>query len=621
MSRDSRIFYALLLFALLVFGANIWGYDLWAPDEPRYAEVAREMVESGDYLVPRVNGETYFEKPPLLFWLMSLSSIPFDGVNEVATRIPSVLCAVYVVAITYALALRLFGRQVALWTVLILISCFRFWYQARRGQIDMVLTAGMLTTLYAFWRWDEERNKKWLLLAYAGVAAGLLAKGPPALIFPGLFLIVYYWGNKAGRASTRWGWGFLGAIGVVLIWYIPARLAGAESATEAVEAVESGIGANLFRNTIGRALMGVSKAQPPWYYLKTLPIDMVPWTFICPPILYWVWKNRKDSQSMRFLWAWVAPALVFFSIIIGKRELYLMPLIPVIGILFAVAITRLRENENFTWMLRGAILWSILLIFMAALPLALPYAPITLRSNLHAYLFAAVAGFAGLGGLVYLKAVGGRGVPTLLATQMVVVLTVAVFTIFPEIDQFKSAREVCRPIRQLADAGTEIKIYSAGFSREEYIYYSRHFHEPVFTGLVGEINPDNLMEQAILQKKAQRLIQRAVVEVPLKSLAQPSADEQAALLSAIDRAIAESDDIDGVRHFEVELRIMVNEFFENLAKPTPVFCFVQEQDWRWLLALLEGEQPTTIIAEEGVGSRHVILLGNEAATRALKLPN
>ncbi|MCF6286049.1 MAG: glycosyltransferase family 39 protein, partial [Candidatus Hydrogenedentes bacterium] len=405
MSRDSRVFYALLLLALVVFGANIGGYDLWPPDEPRFTEVAREMVESGDYLVPRVNGEVYQEKPPLLFWLIALSSTPFGDVNEWAARIPSVLCAVYVVALTFALASRLFTTQVALWSALILMSCFQFWWQARRGQIDMVLTAGMMTTLYAFWRWDDERHKKWRFLAYAGIAAGLLAKGPPALVFPGLFLVAYYWGNREGRAATRWVWGFAAAIVVALLWFVPARLLGADSAAQAVE---SGMGANLFRNTIGRALMGVSKAQPPWYYLKTLPVGLLPWTFICPPVLYWAWKNRKDSQAMRFLWAWIGPALIFFSVVIGKRELYLLPLFPVFAILFGAALVHLREKENFTWLRRGGIVWSILLILMGFSPLVLSHIPYVLESNTHLDIVAAVAFFAGNLGLLHIRKSGSR---------------------------------------------------------------------------------------------------------------------------------------------------------------------------------------------------------------------
>lgn len=610
MTRDSRTFYALLLFALLLFSLNIGGYDLWPPDEPRYAEVAREMVVSGDYLVPRVNGETYFEKPPLLFWLMALCSAPFGDVNEYAARIPSILCAVYVVGITYALAARLFTRQVALWSALVLITCFRFWYQARRGQIDMLLTAEMMTVLYAFWRWDIERRVKWLWVAYAGIALGLLSKGPPALVFPGLFLIFFYWKNREGRKATRWVWGFLGAIAVVGLWYIPARMLGAESATEAVE---SGIGANLFRNTIGRALLGVSKAQPPWYYLTTLPVGLLPWTFVCPPVLYWAWKNRRDSLAMRFIWAWVGPALVFFSIIIGKRELYLLPLLPVIAIFFGAGLVHLRQTRNFTWMTRGAAVWSELLLLFAALPLVVDKIPYTLPSLVPVYAFVAVAVLAGVGGLVFIWKRGGYGVPALIAVQAALIFGMSVFTVFPVIDHFKSARTICAPIRTLVDEGKDVKVYSMAFSREEYVYYARQFHEPVFTGLVGDIAPENLLEQARLQKKAQRLIQKAVRDVPLASLVHPSPAEKQALVGAIDAAVEKSDAIEEILHFEDDLRLEVNRFFQGLATPEPAFCFVQEEDWRWLIAFVEGEHPLTLVSEEVVGSRHVLLLANDAA--------
>jgi 4-amino-4-deoxy-L-arabinose transferase-like glycosyltransferase len=410
----------------------------------------------------------------------------------------------------------------------------------------------------------------------------------------------------------------LGAIAVVALWYVPARMAGADNAAEAME---TGIGANLFRNTIGRALLGVSKAQPPWYYLKTLPVDMLPWTFLCPPLLLWIWRNRYASLGMRATWCWVVPAIVLFSIIIGKRELYLMPVIPGIAILFAAALVGLLETGKTIWIRRGVILWSGLLVLFILAPLAVPYVPYSLPSVVPVYVFAGIAGATGAVGLLVALRGHIAHLPVVVATQAVVLFAATALVVFPVINHFKSAREICAPVRALAATGQPMTVYSAGFSREEYVYYAEHFHEPVFTGLLGDIAPEELWEQAVLQKKAQRLIQKAVRDVPLSSLQSPSMEERQALLRAIDEKVAEDEAMEAIVHFEEVLRIAVNEFFGAFDSDRPVFCFVQEEDWRWLLAFLDGEQPARILAEQGVGSRHVLLLANDVAVSALSPPS
>lgn len=609
MIQEKWMLPALLLLAALVFGVNAGGYDLWPPDEPRYAEVAREMGETG-YLVPRINGEVYTEKPPLLFWSMAAFNALFGEANAWTARLPSILAGVYTVAMLFLLGRRMFNAQVAFWAAIVLITCFRFWYMARRGQIDVLLTATLITALYAFWRWDDERKTAWLALAYTAIGAGMLAKGPPALVFPLLFLFTFYWKNPQARKQTHWVIGALLATAMVLLWYIPARIYGAETA---VDAVQSGIGENLFRNTIGRFLLGVSKAQPPWYYLETLPVDLLPWTFIAPPVLYWGWKQRKSSRAMWAIFSWLVPALIFFSISIGKRELYLLPLLPVFALLFGAGIDHLRNAGNLKWMQRGGLAWSVVIGLLALAPAALALSPITPQESWRVYLLAAAAGFAGLGGLAWVRARGGRWVPPVMALQTLLVYTTALYTAFPEIDHFKSARPICAPVRALAEAGIDFDLYSVGFSREEYVYYARHFHEPVLTGLIGEITPDNILEQAKLQREARKTIARAVDEVPVADLGNISPEERQALLDAIETAVAEHEEADAIRAFEADLQQAIADFFTQLNTPTPAFAFIQEEDWRWLVPLHTGEIPVAIIVDRPVGSRHVLLLANAAA--------
>ena len=129
----------LLVLGLVLFLPGIGGRDLWNPDEPRYAEVTREMRQSGDFFVPHLNGKIYSEKPPLLFWSIAAASLATGEVGPVAARLPSLAAAIVTLFLLFGMAQRLFDRRVAWWSVAILATSGRILWQARVGQIDMLL--------------------------------------------------------------------------------------------------------------------------------------------------------------------------------------------------------------------------------------------------------------------------------------------------------------------------------------------------------------------------------------------------------------------------------------------------------------------------------------------------
>jgi len=122
---------AVLVAAFVVLTANLGGYDLWPPDEPRFGQVAREMMQSGNPFALTINGEPYKEKPPFLFWLITLISFPYGDVTESTARVPSALAALLAVFFTYRLALRLYGVRAAVCAGFVLITTALFWWEAR----------------------------------------------------------------------------------------------------------------------------------------------------------------------------------------------------------------------------------------------------------------------------------------------------------------------------------------------------------------------------------------------------------------------------------------------------------------------------------------------------------
>ena len=140
-------------FFLFFFNLNQW--DLWSPDEPRYAQVAREMVNGGDWVLMHLNGEMYTDKPPLFFWLIGLSSYLWQGFTSFSVRLPSAVFGMLAVVLTCLIGRSLFGSSVGLISGLILATSFEFAFRSTRANIDSTLTffttASILCFVHYIW--------------------------------------------------------------------------------------------------------------------------------------------------------------------------------------------------------------------------------------------------------------------------------------------------------------------------------------------------------------------------------------------------------------------------------------------------------------------------------------
>jgi len=609
---------ALLVVAAVLFFANTWGYDLWPPDEPRFGQVAREMMQSGDYLAPHVNGQPYKEKPPLLFWAIAAVSWPFGDVTEFSARVPSGLAALLTVLFTYLLAARLYDRTTAALSALVLMTTALFWWEARSVRCDMILTACMTGALVAFHGWHVGRRGGALLAFYAAIAAGLYVKGPVAVVFPLLLIVTFYWKQKATRRELHWVVGLLVAGVLVLAWFVPARLSLGASA----EAPGSGsVGAEMLRMTLGRFLFGVSKAQWPWYYLKQLPGDLLPWSLFLPWTLPWVWRHRREDEAMRLLLAWTVPAFVFFSISIGKRGVYLLPIYPALAIVLARSVQGLMASDRALWRRRTAYVWAAVLLLLGCAPFGL-----LLSEYRHlwsgGFLFISVCALL-FGGLTFLRAVKTpmRTLHGEMAAHFAVMALLLSAVALPAVNAYKGAGAFCEPLRDLSEDGASYRLYTLGFSREEYIFYSQHFHTPVLNDLLPVALPDEIdtVEMAKHQRKLRKAIAKAVEDVPVADLARITAPEHEALRKAVHEALSQTDvPGDLAAAFEAALRAHVAAFALEFAEPAPAFLFVQREDWKWLHPLFPASVQCIVVAARQVGSRDMLLMANASGADLLK---
>lgn len=611
---------------------GIWSYDLWPPDEPRFAQVSREMLHSGDYLAPHINGEPYREKPPLLFWAIALVSAPFGDVTETTARIPSVLAAFATCWCAYLLARRMYDPRIATWAVLILATTSRFWWQARTAQIDMLLTACLTFALLMLWRWREDRSNIHLVCFYAAIAAGLLAKGPPALVFPLLLIVAFYWKQPQDRKATHYVIGTLAAVAVVALWLIPARMA---VAGQGPTGLEAGIGGNLFRQTIGRFLLGVSHGQPPWYYILRLPLDLLPWSFFLPYTLYYIWKRRKEGPAMRYLLAYTIPALLFFSISIGKRQLYLLPLYPVFSILIARSLCDLIEADREKWRTRTAFAWSGFLIAVTVAPFAILQTEYAAAWTPMLFLFSAIVGACSLHATLIAFRTNGATLPRAIALHIVLIELMIAAIVLPQANPYKSASDFCQPIRELAETHQEFSLYSLAFSREEYVFYTKTFHQPLLVGLVQLDLPQDRSDQdrsdqdrsdqsqndidvVELQIDLRKSVARAVRDLPIADIKAITDQEREALQEAIDKALEQSEISPELQSSFIEaLNRETQSLAEAIAQEMPAFILIQNRDYRWLHLLIDTLSGYKVQQAAKVGSRDMLLLATPSAAELL----
>jgi 4-amino-4-deoxy-L-arabinose transferase-like glycosyltransferase len=326
-TRASRPFWldaaGLAALAGFVFFANLWRYGLWEPDEARYAEIAREMLSRGNLIVPHLNYVAYVEKPPLLYWLTSMSYFVL-GVNEFAARVPVALSALVIVLATYYYVLRTYGRRVAILAGAILVTTPIFAILAQVLTTDMTLT--MLTTIASFalfLHWRE--GGRWCWLAYAAMALAILTKGPVGAILPIAALAGFLiWQHDLRGALRR----FHALSGIVLIVVIAAPWFGAVAIREPGYLDFYIIGEHFERAFVP----DYSHAEAFYFYIPVLLAGMLPWSLMVPIL---TWRDSVPNPARRFCLLAAVVIIVLFSIASAKLIPYVLPAVPFLAILIA----------------------------------------------------------------------------------------------------------------------------------------------------------------------------------------------------------------------------------------------------------------------------------------------
>ncbi len=292
---------AVLLAGAVLFGAGLGASDLFNPDEPREAEMAREMHEGGDFIAPRLNGEPFLEKPPLFYWLVVGAFRIAGGPVEAAARLVPAIAGLLCVMITFAAGRRMVGEDAALVAAAVLLSAFEFLWLSRRCLIDMPLTLAVLGACLCLHRGiviGGPRRGAWLAAGYSAAAVavlfkGIIGAGIPALAVAGYLLAHPDWRAIGRRIRRAWVVpGFALALLPTALWAWRLRQhLGDDAAREFVWV-------NNVLRFVGGA-RGKGHEQPFYYYLPTLFMEFMPWSLILPLAVAGAWVAvRRGSRAL-----------------------------------------------------------------------------------------------------------------------------------------------------------------------------------------------------------------------------------------------------------------------------------------------------------------------------------
>jgi len=208
----------------------------------------------------------------------------------------------------------------------------------------------------------------------------------------------------------------------------------------------------------------------------------------------------------------------------------------------------------------------------------------------------------------------------LMAWHFAVLAVLCAFIVFPAINPYKSVREFCMPVRNLAQADADVTVYSIGFSREEYVFYSGRFHTPLMTGnsALEVFGGEATAEQTAALRRLRKTMAKAAMGVAVADNTAITRDEVSALTDAVGAAVASLEISDAlVREAEAAFEGTVAALDDRLAGPGACFAFVQVPDWRCLLATRPALGRFTVVREDGVGHRDVLLIANDLAWRMM----
>ena len=317
---DFKYVIALLLLSFVFFFHGIGSYSLKEPDEGRYAEIPREMVELHDYVVPHLDYTRYFEKPPLFYWAVAASYKVF-GISEWSFRFPNALSALLCVVALYFGARRWIGREVAFLSSVILMSSLGFFAMARIVTLDMFFSLWLFLALLCFYGYYRERRPLFIYLFYVAMGLSTLTKGPVCIILIGvtIFVFLLFEKNLSFLLELKWVSGLAVYLIVIIPWIVAISLREKEFLYFFV------VDQNILRFLTTKH----KRTGSLLYFFPVLFGGMLPWSLFIPRSFARLWKRKE----LKLFLIWTIVVFAFFTVSKSKLPPYILPVFPAVSLI------------------------------------------------------------------------------------------------------------------------------------------------------------------------------------------------------------------------------------------------------------------------------------------------
>ncbi len=345
---EGKIIGGFVIASGLILFFNLWGRSLENHGYLRYAEVAREMIQSGDWVIPRLNGDIYIDKPPFLFWLIAIPSSVHGSVTPFIARLPGALFAWMGVILLFLWGKRAYGTvQSGLLSGGILLTTYEYFFQARLAKTDSVLCVLVILSLYSFYLgYGASGRKRYLFhgLSFFSMGLAVLTKGPIGLFIPLLVISIFLFKER------RWGlWvskefilGYVIVGLVVLPWvFLFIDRVGFDRAI-----------------TLMKENQILTRTAPIYFYFVQIWGDFFPWSIFLPFVSVSVWRQREQiwhSEKSLFL-IWFIALFIALTLFKYRVSRYLLPALPPLA-LIAGGLWRYRLSSFLIPFLLSVFIW------------------------------------------------------------------------------------------------------------------------------------------------------------------------------------------------------------------------------------------------------------------------
>lgn len=449
--RETWLFW---LFALLILATGLGLRDPWPADEPRFALVAKQMVESGDWLFPHRGIELYSDKPPLFMW-MQAALLWLTGEMRIAFLLPSLLAALGTLWCVTDLGARLWTRRVGLYAGWATLLTIQFAWQAKKAQIDPMVVFWITLSCYGLLR-HALRGPDWRMwmLGWAAAGLGTITKGVGViallmLIPAGIASLRGWPGVRVGAREAKFWLGPLAFVAACCVWLVPMLVAALGNGGGDYRAYVDDI---LLRQTVTRYANSWHHGHPWWYFIEVALTAWLP-TVLALPWAIPAWRRRLRRRDARFLLplAWVLLVFVFFSIPTGKRDMYILPALPMLCLALAPLLPGILRRRGAQRLLLAFVALFALAALGAGLAMLLGEPGFERRfmegRDAHvahglAWMFVAVGGFGLAGGLWFGRRRAHAALVALLAALWVLYSLIGA----PLLNDGSSARALMRDV-------------------------------------------------------------------------------------------------------------------------------------------------------------------------------